>query len=52
MISQTRNPLESIWYPDVKKYVEKYVILAVFGNQCHLYDYDYLADENMAKEFA
>jgi len=52
MISQTRNPLESIWYPDVKKYGEKYVILAVVGNQCHLYDYDYLADENKAKEFA
>ena len=52
MISQTRNPLESIWYPDVKKYGEKYVILAVVGNKCHLYDYDYLADENKAKEFA
>ena len=48
MISQTRNPLESIWYPDVKKYGEKYVILAVVGNQCHLYDYDYLADEKIA----
>ena len=49
---ESLDSLKLIWYPDVKKYGEKYVILAVVGNQCHLYDYDYLADENKAKEFA
>ena len=44
--------LETIWYPDIKKYGEKYTILAVVGNKSDLYEYDNLADENKAKEFA
>ncbi len=44
--------LEKIWYPDIKKYGEKYTILAVVGNKSDLYENDYLADENHAKEFA
>ena len=44
--------LETIWYPDIKKYGEKYTILAVVGNKSDLYEGDNLADENMAKEFA
>ena len=44
--------LETIWYPDIKKYGEKYTILAVVGNKSDLYENDNLADENHAKEFA
>ena len=44
--------LETIWYPDIKKYGEKYTILAVVGNKSDLYENDNLADENRAKEFA
>jgi small GTP-binding protein len=44
--------LETIWYPDIKKYGEKYTILAVVGNKSDLYENDNLADENKAKEFA
>ena len=44
--------LKEIWYEDIKKYGEKYTILAVVGNKSDLYEGDNLADENMAKEFA
>ena len=44
--------LETIWYPDIKKFGEKYTILAVVGNKSDLYENDNLADENQAKEFA
>ena len=44
--------LETVWYPDIKKYGEKYTILAVVGNKSDLYENDNLADENHAKEFA
>ena len=44
--------LKTIWYPDIKKYGEKYTILAVVGNKSDLYENDNLADENQAKEFA
>ena len=44
--------LKTIWYPDLLKYGEKYTILAVVGNNCHLYKGDRLADENYAKDFA
>ena len=44
--------LKTIWYPDIKKFGEKYTILAVVGNKSDLYENDNLADENHAKEFA
>ena len=44
--------LETIWYPDIQKFGEKYTILAVVGNKSDLYENDNLADENQAKEFA
>ena len=44
--------LQTIWYPDIKKFGEKYTILAVVGNKSDLYENDNLADENQAKEFA
>ena len=44
--------LETIWYPDIQKFGEKYTILAVVGNKSDLYENDNLADENHAKEFA
>ena len=44
--------LKEIWYPDIKKFGEKYTILAVVGNKSDLYENDNLADENHAKEFA
>ena len=44
--------LKEIWYPDIKKFGEKYTILAVVGNKSDLYENDNLADENQAKEFA
>ena len=46
------DQLKEIWYPDIKKYGEKYTILAVVGNKSDLYENDNLADENKAKEFA
>ena len=44
--------LKTIWYPDLLKYGEKYTILAVVGNNSHLYESDNLVDENCAKDFA
>ena len=44
--------LKTIWYPDLLKYGEKYIILAVVGNNGELYESDYLVDENKAKVFA
>ena len=44
--------LKEIWYPDIKKFGEKYTILAVVGNKSDLYENDNLADENKAKKFA
>ena len=41
-----------MWYPDLKKYGEKYQVLAVVGNKCDLYENDNLADEEQAKAFA
>ena len=49
---ESLEQLKSIWYPDLLKYGEKYTILAVVGNKSHLYDWDNLADENFAKNFA
>ena len=46
------DQLKEIWYPDIKKFGEKYTILAVVGNKSDLYENDNLADENHAKEFA
>ena len=46
------DQLKEIWYPDIKKFGEKYTILAVVGNKSDLYENDNLADENQAKEFA
>ena len=44
--------LKTIWYPDLLKYGEKYIILAVVGSKGELYESDYLVDENKAKFFA
>ena len=49
---ESLDQLETIWYPDLQKYGEKYTLLAVVGNKCDLYEGDKLADENAAKEFA
>lgn len=49
---ESLDQLQSIWYPDLQKYGEKYTLLAVVGNKCDLYEGDKLADENAAKEFA
>ena len=49
---ESLDQLQSIWYPDVQKYGEKYVILAVVCNKGDLFESDNLADENAAKEFA
>ena len=46
------DSLKSIWYPDLKKYGEKYTVLAVVGNKSDLYESDSLANEEQAKAFA
>ena len=43
---ESLDQLQSIWYPDLQKYGEKYTLLAVVGNKCDLYEGDKLADEN------
>ena len=49
---ESLEQLQSIWYPDLQKFGEKYTILAVVGNKSDLYEGDNLADENAAKDFA
>ena len=49
---ESLDSLKTLWYPDLKKYGEKYQVLAVVGNKCDLYESDNLADEEQAKAFA
>ena len=49
---ESLDALQTIWYPDLLKYGEKNVVLAVVGNKCHLYENDILANEDQAKKFA
>ena len=49
---ESLDSLKTMWYPDLKKYGEKYQVLAVVGNKCDLYESDNLADEEQAKAFA
>ena len=49
---ETLDSLKTMWYPDLKKYGEKYQVLAVVGNKCDSYETDNLADEEQAKAFA
>ena len=49
---ESLDSLKTMWYPDLKKYGEKYQVLAVVGNKCDLYENDNLADEEQAKAFA
>ena len=49
---ESLDSLKTMWYPDLKKYGEKYQVLAVVGNKCDLYESDSLADEEQAKAFA
>ena len=49
---ESLDALQTIWYPDLLKYGEKNVVLAVVGNKCHLYENDILANEEQAKKFA
>jgi GTPase SAR1 family protein len=44
--------LKEIWYPNLRKFGEKYTVLAVVANKSDLYEKDKLADEKQAKEFA
>lgn len=43
--------LKEIWYPDLKKYGEKYTVLAVVGNKCDKYELEEV-DEGEARKFA
>ena len=49
---ESLEELKKIWYPDVQKYAEKYIILAVVGNERYSYECDSLVDEKEAKKFA
>jgi len=46
------DALKSIWYPDLQKYGEKLLVLAVVGNRSELYGNDEIANEEQAKQFA
>lgn len=43
--------LKEIWYPDIKKYGEKYIILSIIGNKCDKYE-DENVDEAEITSFA
>ena len=49
---ESLDSLKTTWYPDLQKYGEKYVVLAVVGNKSDLYEEDNLADESQARNFA
>lgn len=49
---ESLDSLKSIWYPNLKKFGEKYTVLAVVANKSDLYENDDLANESQAKEFA
>ena len=49
---ESLDALNSVWYPDVQKYGEKYAVLAVVGNKSDLYESDVITDEEQAKNFA
>ena len=48
---ESLDALKSVWYPDLQKYGEKYVVLAVVGNKSDLYESEVVAEEQ-AKAFA
>ena len=39
---QTFENIKEVWYPDIKKHGEKYIILSIIGNKC-----DKVEDENV-----
>ena len=50
---ETFEDIKNIWYPDLKKYGEKYTVTAVIGNKIDLYMNKEVADidaQNFAKE--
>ena len=49
---ESLDSLKEIWYPNLRKYGEKYTVLAVVGNKCDLYESETIADEEQAKAFA
>ena len=51
--NETFEDIKNIWYPDLKKYGEKYTVTAVIGNKIDLYMNKEVADtdaQNFAKE--
>jgi small GTP-binding protein len=49
---ESLDSLKEIWYPNLRKFGEKYTVLAVVANKSDLYETDDLANEKQAKEFA
>ena len=44
--------IKEIWYPDLLKYGENDVVLAVVGNKCDKYEEDDIVNEDEARAFA
>ena len=48
---QTFENIKEVWYPDIKKHGEKYIILSIIGNKCDKVE-DENVDENEVTSFA
>jgi len=48
---QSFENIKEVWYPDIKKNGEKYIILSIIGNKCDKFE-DENVDENEVKSFA
>jgi small GTP-binding protein len=45
------NNIKQVWYPEIKKFGEKYIILSIVGNKSDLYEIEEVND-NEAKNYA
>lgn len=50
-VKSSFESLKDIWYPDLKKYGEKYTVLAIVGNKCDKYEFEEV-EEATARAFA
>lgn len=48
---QTFENIKEVWYPDIKKHGEKYIILSIIGNKCDKFE-DENVDEKEVTSFA
>lgn len=50
-IENSFDAIKNVWYPDLKRYGEKYTVIAVVGNKCDKYEEEKVKEDE-ARKFA